>query len=656
MRIFLILMAVACMLTEAVAQPTLTSQFITDPQLVKSKPRQNLPVFSVEKLYMTRIVGGTSWAPDGERVAFVSNISGRNNIWTVPAGGGWPVQLTVSDQRQAAPVYSPDGKYIAYQSDHDGNEQWDLFLVSTANGEVTNITNTPDVAEEAPTFSPDGKTLAYVVKPKSGANFEIHLMNMLTRRSRPLTSGTAKEWSYGRPVWSHDGKQVAATLSHANGRDSNIWIIDIATGKPTNLTGHQGEQLWDVNDWSSDGKTLLVTSNAGNGYDNVALLDVATRKVAWITQDKWEISGGDFSPDGKLATFTANVDGNVDLYLYDVASKRSEALPLPKGLNLPGGGANTQFSRDGSRILYYHNGPNAPNDVWVYDLRSRRSVQITHSLVGGVSSQDLVEPFLVHYPSADGKWQISAFVYIPYNMPRENKLPAIIYIHGGPQSQTVNGFNRQIQSLVNQGYVVIAPNYRGGSGYGKEFLQASQMDMGGGDLADVLAAADWIKKTGYVDPKKLISMGGSYGGYLTMMAVTKAPDLWAAGVPIVPFVNWFTEFQNEDPLLQESDRATMGDPVKNKDLWNDRSPIFFIDRVKAPLLIVAGGNDPRCPSEESQQIVDEIKKHGGVAELKIYENEGHGFARIENQIDSSKRVAEFLKKYVPVPDCGCSLE
>ncbi|MBZ5646713.1 MAG: S9 family peptidase [Acidobacteriia bacterium] len=644
------------MATEVLGQMTLTSQFITDPQQVKSKPKQDLLTFSVDKLYMTRIVGGTSWSPDGKRIAFVSNISGRNNIWTVPADGGWPEQLTVSEQRQGAPAWSPDGRYIAYQSDTNGNEQWDLFLVSTANGDVTNITNTPEIAEEGPAWSPDGKTLAYVVKPKTGANFEIHLMDMLTRRPRPLTSDTPKEWSYWRPLWSKDGKRIAATLAHANGRDANVWTIDLKSGQRTNLTEHNGEQLWEVNDWSEDGKTLLVTSNAANGYENVALLDIATKKVGWITQDKWEISGGNFSPDGKVATFTANVDGNVDLYLYELATKHSQALPLPKGLNVPGGGANTEFSRDGSRILYYHNGPKAPNDVWVYDLRSKQSKQITNSLVAGVRSGDLVEPFLVHYPSTDGKWQISAFVYIPYNMPRENKLPAIVYIHGGPQSQTVNGFNRQIQFLVNQGYVVVAPNYRGGTGYGKEFLQANQMDMGGGDLADALAAVEWIKKTGYVDPKKLVAMGGSYGGYLTMMAVTKAPDLWAAGVPIVPFVNWFTEFKNEDPQLQESDRATMGDPEKNKDLWTERSPIFFIDKIKAPLLILAGGNDPRCPKEESQQIADELMKRGGVAALTIYENEGHGFSRIENQIDSNKRIAEFLKKHVPVPDCGCSLD
>ena len=202
-------------------------------------------------------------------------------------------------------------------------------------------------------------------------------------------------------------------------------------------------------------------------------------------------------------------------------------------------------------------------------------------------------------PSKDGKWTISAFVYVPYNLPRNGEHPAIVYVHGGPTAQTMNTFNRFVQYMANQGYIVIAPNYRGSTGYGKEFQQANLFDMGGGDLQDVLAAADWIKQTGYVDPKKLILMGGSYGGYLTMMGVTKAPEVWAAGVPIVPFVNWFTEIQNEDPVLQQSDLATMGDLVKNKALYEDRSPINFVDQIKAPLVFAGGRQRSALPQGRS---------------------------------------------------------
>jgi len=652
----LILFAMFVLMT-SIAQPqTLPApQAVTDPKQIASKSNAQVERnLSIENLYMTRQVGGATWSPDGKTVAFISNLSGRNNLWLVPAEGGWPTQLTISDQRQISPTWSPDGKWIAYASDYDGDEQWDIFLVSPKTGQVVNITHTREIAEMSPAWSPDARYVAYMVKPKTSSVFEIDVYDTLVRDVRHLTTGTPKDRLNASPIWSADGKFIVYTQEQAKGTDSNVFLVDIATAQSTLLTPHEGERLHSANDISPDRKHVLITSNAGNGYDNVGLLDIATKKIRWVTQDKWEISGESFSPDGKSLIYTANVDGNTDIYLHDLASGKARALPLPKGLNQPAGGPSP-FTRDSSRLLYYHNGPTSPGDLWVYNLADGKSHQLTHSLVGGVRSQDMVEPYLVHYPSKDGKWTIPAFVYMPFNLPRNGQHPAIVYVHGGPTAQTMNTFNRFIQYVANQGYIVIAPNYRGSTGYGKEFQQANLFDMGGGDLQDVLAAADWIKQTGYVDPKKLILMGGSYGGYMTMMGVTKAPDLWAAGVPIVPFVNWFTEIQNEDPVLQQSDLATMGDPEKNKALYEDRSPINFVDRIKAPLYLLAGGNDPRCPKSEAQQVVDAVKKRGGVAEYKVYENEGHGFARVENQIDAYKRVADFLKARVPPADCGCTL-
>jgi dipeptidyl aminopeptidase/acylaminoacyl peptidase len=655
MRVLCLLFMVVFMSILATSQSLPAVQAITDPKQISSKPDARVEKnLSIEKLYMTRLVGGSTWSPDGRTVAFVSNLSGRNNIWLVPSEGGWPMQLSVSDQRQTSPTWSPDGKWIAYMSDYDGDEQWDVFLVSPKTGQVVNLTNTREIAEESPTWSSDGRYLAYIVKPKASSVFEIDVYDTVLRDVKHLTTGTAKDRMNVAPIWSSDGTFIVYTQEQSKGTDSNVFLVDIAGVQSTLLTPHDGERTYSANDISPDGKKVLITSNAVDGYDNVGLLDIATKKIQWVTQEKWEIAGESFSPDGKFLTYSANIDGNTDIYLYDTGSGKAHPLPLLKGVNYSAG-RPSPFTRDNSRLLYYHTGPTAPGDLWVYSIVDGKSHQLTHSLVGGVQSQDMVEPYLVHYPSKDGKWTISAFVYMPYNLPRNGQHPAIVYVHGGPTAQTVNSFNRFVQYMANQGYIVSAPNYRGSTGYGKEFQQANLFDMGGGDLQDVLAAADWIKQTGYVDPKKLVLMGGSYGGYLTMMGVTKAPEMWAAGVPIVPFVNWFTEIQNEDPVLQQSDLATMGDLVKNKALYEDRSPINFVDQIKAPLYLLAGGNDPRCPKSEAQQLVDAVKKRGGVAEYKVYENEGHGFARVENQIDAYRRVADFLKAHVPPADCGCSL-
>jgi dipeptidyl aminopeptidase/acylaminoacyl peptidase len=671
MRILRLFVMVVLMSILAAPQTLPASQAVTDPKQIASKPDARVEKsLSIEKLYTTRQVGGSTWSPDGKTVAFVSNLSGRNNLWLVPSEGGWPMQLTVSDQRQTNPTWSPEGKWIAYMSDYDGDEQWDIFLVSPKTGQVVNLTNTREIAEESPAWSHDGRYLAYMVKPKTASVFEIDVYDTLMREVKHLTTGTAKDRMNVAPIWSADGQFIVYTQEQSKGTDSNVFLVEVASAQSTLLTPHDGEHTYSANDVAPDGKNVLITSNAGDGYDNVGLLEIASKKIRWLTNDKWEVLGESFSPDGKFLTYTGNVDGNTDIYLYDIASGKARALPLPKGVN-HSAGRTSPFSHDNSRLLYYHTGPTAPGDLWVYTIsddaakiKTTRagapaphdlSQQLTYSLVGGVRSADMVEPYLVHYPSKDGKWTISAFVYVPYNLPRNGEHPAIVYVHGGPTAQTMNTFNRFVQYMANQGYIVIAPNYRGSTGYGKEFQQANLFDMGGGDLQDVLAAADWIKLTGYVDPKKLILMGGSYGGYLTMMGVTKAPAVWAAGVPIVPFVNWFTEIQNEDPVLQQSDLATMGDLVKNKALYEDRSPINFVDQIKAPLYLLAGGNDPRCPKEEAQQVVDAVKKRGGVVEYKVYENEGHGFARVENQIDAYKRVADFLKAHVPPADCSCSL-
>ncbi len=655
MRALYLFVIVVLMTIIACSQTLPAPQVITDPKQIASKPDARVEKnLTIEKLYMTRQVGGATWSPDGKTVAFISNLSGRNNLWLVPSEGGWPTQLTVSDQRQTSPTWSPDGKWIAYTSDYDGDEQWDIFLASPKTGQVVNLTNTREISEENPVWSPDGRYLAYTVKPKTSSVFEIDVYDTVLRDLKHLTAGTAKDRMNVDPVWSADGKFIFYTQEQSKGTDSNIFVVDVASAESTLLTPHPGEKTYSATGISPDGKQLLITSNAGNGYDNAALLEVATKKIHWLTEDKWQIQGESFSPDGKSLTYTANVDGNNEIYLYDMASGKARALPMPKGLNWPSG-RSSPFARDGSKMLYSHTGPTAPGDLWVYTLADGKSYQLTHSLVGGVRAEDMVEPQLVRYPSKDGKWTISAFVYVPCNLPRNGQHPAIVYVHGGPTAQTMNTFNRFVQYMVNQGYLVIAPNYRGSTGYGKDFQQANLFDMGGGDLQDVLSAADWIKQTGYVDPKKLTLMGGSYGGYLTMMGVTKAPDLWAAGIPIVPFVNWFTEIQNEDPVLQQSDLATMGDLVKNKALYEDRSPINFVDQIKAPLYLLAGGHDPRCPKTEAQQVVDAIKKRGGVAEYKVYDNEGQGFARVENQIDAYKRVADFLIAHVPPADCSCSL-
>jgi dipeptidyl aminopeptidase/acylaminoacyl peptidase len=251
----------------------------------------------------------------------------------------------------------------------------------------------------------------------------------------------------------------------------------------------------------------------------------------------------------------------------------------------------------------------------------------------------------VHYKSFDGT-TISAFLWIPFNLERNAKNPGIVLPHGGPTGQTLDTFNRNVIALVSRGYTVIAPNVRGSTGYGMAFQKMNFQDLGGGDLQDEVYAAKFLVATGYIDPKKIGITGGSYGGFMTLMAIGKTPDIWAAAVEQYGIVDWYTMLQHEDPRLQEYEKSLLGDPVKDRAVYEATSPIKYLSNAKAPLLVLQGENDIRVPKEEAEQVVAIYKNAGKTVDAHFYPAEGHGFAKRENQIDAIKRMIDWFDRYL----------
>jgi len=617
---------------------------MTDPKAIVSASNPGAAPVAIAELVYTRSTSGPAWSPDGNEIVFTTNLTGRNNLWKVPAAGGWPIQLTQSDDRQSAATWSPDGKWIVYDQDYAGGEIYDLFAVPASGGQPINLTKTPDISETNPHWSPDGKTLAFSIKPKTSPSFDIALLDWHTHEVRNLTREQSRNHMWGIVAWSPDGRSLYANRANAAHTDSDIYRIDLESGALQNLTPHTGDILYRASSVSADGRTLAISSNEKGGYSNVALLDVASKKLAWVTDLKWDAEPGDFAPRGGRFTYVVNEDGRTTTYIAERGSARSEPLSFPHGLTSPAG-RPTAFSPSGDRLLVSHQSSNRPGDLWVYDFKSRQARQLTFSALAGLNSANLPSAQLVHYRAFDGKI-ISAFLWAPFNLQRDGANPGVVLPHGGPTGQTVDSFNRTAQALASRGYVCIAPNVRGSTGYGMEFQKANYKDLGGGDLQDEVYAARFLVATGYVDEKKIGIIGGSYGGYMAMVAIGKTPDVWAAAVELFGITDWLTEQAHESPELQQYDQSLLGDPIKDRKVYEDASPIKYFQNAKAPLLVLQGENDIRDPREEADQVVNTLHKYGKTVDAHYYPGEGHGFAKRENQVDSLERSIAWFDEYL----------
>jgi dipeptidyl aminopeptidase/acylaminoacyl peptidase len=445
-------------------------------------------------------------------------------------------------------------------------------------------------------------------------------------------------------AWSGDEKFIYANRVNPPFTDADVYRIDVANGKLVNLTSHKGTIRYLASSLSPDGGTLLLSSDAKRGYMNIALLDVATKKITWVTDMKWEAFSGNFSPDSRSYAYTVNEDGLIDAYLADRSTNHAEKLELPHGLNSFSGNPN-EFAPQSDRVIVSHEASNQPGDLWIYNLVSRHPDQLTFSEVASLRATPLPASEIVHYKSFDGKI-ITALLWVPFNLKRDGSTPALILPHGGPTGQMVDYWNTDVAALTSRGYICLAPNPRGSTGYGLEFQKANFQDLGGGDLKDEIAGVEFLKATGYVDPKKIGITGGSYGGFMTLMAVGKAPDVWGAAVEEYGIINWSTMLKSSDPSLNEYLKALLGNPEENRKIYDASSPITYIRNEKAPLLVLQGDNDPRVPKEEAQQVVDILRKEGRTVDVHYYANEGHGFVKRENQIDSIRRTIAWFDQYL----------
>jgi dipeptidyl aminopeptidase/acylaminoacyl peptidase len=628
--------------TAALAEIPTPARPVTDPKSLVSPADPLAASVPIDDLVFSRGVADATWSADGRQLFVSTNLTGRYNIWRMDAGGSWPVQLTQSDDSQSGFAVSPEGKTLYYTQDKGGNEQYDIYAVPIAGGEPKDLTNTPDVREQGLLMAPNGRAMALSTKRSGQGQVDLAVMDMASGQVRALTHETDPQWRWNAVAWTDGGKSLIANRSFADSTASEVWKVDAATGKATKLLGKPGV-VYSASDATRDGSAVALTTNEGTHQLHAAVYMPATGAIRTLKATPWEQNSGAISPDGRSMVVQTGEDGRQTLELVDLATLAEQPLAMPPGVNDTLG--TQPFTPDSKRLLVMHSGADTPGEIQAFDVADGKMTQLTHLAMASLAPEHLPKSRIVTYKSYDGTL-VSAVVTMPFNLKRDGSNPAVLMPHGGPTGQTNDGFNRYATALASRGYVVIQPNPRGSTGYGLAFQKANFQDLGGGDLKDELAGKQFLVDSGYVDAKKVGIFGGSYGGFMTLMAIGRAPDEFAAAVDLFGIIDWRTMWQHEDALLQAYQKSLLGSPDANPKVYDATSPLTYIQAVKAPLLVQQGENDIRVPAGQAKQVVEALKKKGNTVDSIFYPEEGHGFSKREHQQDSLQRTVDWFDKYL----------
>ncbi len=400
--------------------------------------------------------------------------------------------------------------------------------------------------------------------------------------------------------------------------------------------------------WSADRRGLYLLSNRGRQFLALAWLDLASGEMTYLRDEAWDADGLALSRDGRRLALTTNEGGYSRLELFDVSDgwEQRRALPTP---DLPRGVVfGLEWSPDGTKLAFTLDRADDAPDVWVWETTEGTLWRATHSARGGIPLESFVAPAPVHYPTFDGR-QIPALLFTPRDVAPRG-LPVVVYVHGGPESQYRPNFNPVVQYLVNQGYAVLAPNVRGSTGYGYEYQSLDDIRLRMDLVDDLRHAALWLAEQGIADPRRIAVMGGSYGGFMVLAAITTYPDVWAAAVDIVGIANFVTFLEHTGPWRRKLREVEYGSLEHDREFLEAISPIYHVDRIIAPLFVVHGANDPRVPVGEAEQMVAALRARGVPVEYLRFEDEGHGLQKRANRLIAYPQIARFLDRYVKVPN------
>ncbi len=594
--------------------------------------------YSIERYLNIRSAGSPTFSADGGRIAFLTNITGTSQFWMMSAGGGYPEQITAYQDNVGFVEWSPNGNGLIFGKAIGGNENTQFFWLSNDGAEIKQLTNNPTVRYNFADYSDDGTKIYYSSNKRDRNFFDIYSMNLADGKEELLYQ---QDGNNDFAAASKDGSKIIISRDGIElSLDNNLYLVDVKTRQETLLTQHEGASQIGVIDFLDD-NTVLLVSNDGREFVNFARMDLRTKKVQFLDDTNWDLGGGEISDDGRMFAYTINRDGFSELYIIETkdVGKKSPAVKLP-AQGIVGG---LEFSKDGKKIAFTFNSAKNNNDIWIYDIQAKSLTQLTKSSRLGIPNSSFVEPELIKYKTFDGK-EISAWFYKP--MKTSGKMPVIISIHGGPEGQERPGFSPLYQYYLSRGYAVLATNVRGSTCYGKTFTHLDDVQKREDSVKDLAYAVEWLKSQGGAAPKRIAVMGGSYGGYMTMAAITLYPDLFAAAVNTVGIVNWETFLKNTSGYRRRQREVEYGRLDRDLDFLRSISPLAKVDKIKTPLFVIHGKNDPRVPYTEAEQVVKALKDRNAIVEYKLFDDEGHGISKLKNRLELFPLVADFLDKYM----------
>jgi dipeptidyl aminopeptidase/acylaminoacyl peptidase len=596
--------------------------------------------YTIEQFMDTTRIRDSAFSPDEKSVLFSSNKSGIFNVYTVPVTGGAPRQLTHSTKETTYAVsYFPHDARFLYTHDQGGNENSHLYMMD-AEGKETDLTPGEKTKAEFLGWSHDKKSFFFSTNERDPRFFDIYEMTIADFKRALVYQDTA---GYQVGAISNDKKYIAFAKPNTT-IDTDIYVYNVETKELKNISQHQGDINQSPQTFDPNSRYLYYLTDEGSEFQYDARYELATGKKETVEKAPWDISNTYFSENGKYRVVGVNEDARTKIKIYDNQTGKEVRLP-----SLPSGDITAINISDSERLMtFYFNGSRSPNDLYVYDFKTRKATKLTDSLNPEINPADLVESEVIRYKSFDGM-EIPSILYKPQGASAQAKAPALLLIHGGPGGQTRTSYSALTQFLVNHGYVVLGVNNRGSSGYGKSFYTADDLKHGREPLWDCVAAKKYLASLGYVDEQKIGIMGGSYGGYMVLAALAFQPEEFAVGVDLFGVSNWLRTLESIPPYWESIRKGLykeIGNPETDKENLRAISPLFHADKIRRPLIVLQGKNDPRVIKPESDEIVEAVKKNNGVVEYVVFDNEGHGFTKKANEIRGYKAILVFLDKYL----------